>query len=36
VLDLLAAGVSSQEILADYPYLEAGDVVASLQYASCV
>jgi uncharacterized protein (DUF433 family) len=34
VLDLLAAGVSNQEILADYPYLEAGDIVASLEYAS--
>ncbi len=34
VLDLLAAGVSSPEILADYPYLEAGDIVAALEYAS--
>lgn len=34
VLDLLAAGVSNKEILADYPYLEAGDIVASLEYAS--
>ena len=34
VLDLLAAGVSNQEILTDYPYLEAGDIVASLEYAS--
>lgn len=28
VLDLLAADVSREEILADYPYLEAGDIVA--------
>jgi uncharacterized protein (DUF433 family) len=34
VLDLLAAGVSNSEILADYPYLEAGDIVAALEYAS--
>jgi uncharacterized protein (DUF433 family) len=31
VLELLAAGVSNEEILADYPYLEAGDIVASLE-----
>lgn len=34
VLDLLAAGVSREEILADYPYLEAGDIVAALEYAA--
>lgn len=34
VLDLLAAGVPNQEILADYPYLEAGDIVAALEYAA--
>lgn len=34
VLDLLAAGASREEILADYPYLEAGDVTASLEYAA--
>jgi len=34
VLDLLAAGVSNEEILADYPYLEAGDIIASLEYAA--
>lgn len=34
VLDLLAAGVSNDEILADYPYLEAGDIVTSLEYAA--
>lgn len=34
VLDLLAAGASREEILADYPLLEAGDVAASLEYAA--
>lgn len=34
VLDMLANGVSREEILADYPYLEAGDIVASLEYAA--
>ena len=34
VLDLLAAGASRQEILEDYPYLEDGDITASLQYAA--
>ena len=34
VLDLLAAGVSETEILADYPYLEAEDIRASLTYAA--
>jgi uncharacterized protein (DUF433 family) len=34
VLDLLAAGASREEILADYPLLEAGDVTASLEYAA--
>jgi len=34
VLDLLAADVSREEILADYPYLEAGDIVAALEYAA--
>jgi uncharacterized protein (DUF433 family) len=31
-LDLLAAGAGREEILADYPPLEAGDVTASLEY----
>jgi uncharacterized protein (DUF433 family) len=35
VLDLLAAGASRDEILADYPLLEAGDIIASLEYAAC-
>ena len=34
VLDLLAAGATHAEILADYPYLEAGDIVAALEYAA--
>ena len=31
VLDLLAAGASHKEILADYPYLEQGDLTAALE-----
>jgi uncharacterized protein (DUF433 family) len=34
ILDMLAAGATRQEILADYPYLEDGDITASLQYAA--
>jgi uncharacterized protein (DUF433 family) len=34
VIDLLAAGASRAEILADYPYLEDEDITAALQYAS--
>ncbi len=34
VLDLLAAGASADEIVRDYPYLEAGDIVAALEYAA--
>jgi uncharacterized protein (DUF433 family) len=34
VLDLLAAGASREEILADYPLLEAADITASLEYAA--
>jgi uncharacterized protein (DUF433 family) len=34
VLDLLAAGVSEEDILADYPDLEAEDIRASLAYAA--
>jgi uncharacterized protein (DUF433 family) len=34
VLDLLAAGVSEVEILADYPYLEPEDIRASLAFAA--
>ena len=34
VLDLLAAGATREEILADYPLLEAGDITAALEYAA--
>lgn len=34
VLDLLASGASREEILEDYPYLEAGDITAALQFAA--
>jgi uncharacterized protein (DUF433 family) len=34
VLDLLAAGASREEILADYPLLEAADITAALEYAA--
>ena len=34
VLHLLAVGASREEILADYPLLEAGDVTASLEFAA--
>jgi len=34
VLDLLAANVPKEEILADYPYLEADDIQACLEYAA--
>jgi uncharacterized protein (DUF433 family) len=34
ILDLLAAGADRGEILADYPYLEDGDITAALEYAS--
>lgn len=34
VLDLLAADVSREEILADYPHLEPGDIIAALEYAA--
>jgi uncharacterized protein (DUF433 family) len=34
VLDLLAAGVDEVEILKDFPYLEAADIRACLEYAA--
>lgn len=34
VLDLLAAGASREEILEDYPLLEAEDITASFEYAA--
>lgn len=33
VLGLLAAGESTEQILAEYPYLEAEDIAATLLYA---
>ncbi|MEK8024212.1 MAG: phosphate ABC transporter permease PstA, partial [Candidatus Hydrogenedentota bacterium] len=34
VLELLAAGESQEQILAQYPYLEREDILASLEYAA--
>lgn len=34
VLNLLAAGASPEEILADFPYLEPADITAALEYAA--
>lgn len=34
VLDMLAGGATTSEILADYPYLEAEDIKASLAYSA--
>lgn len=34
VLDLMAAGATTAEILRDYPYLEAEDLEAVLKYAA--
>ena len=34
ILDLLASGASTEEIMEDYPYLEADDIKASLEYAA--
>ena len=34
VLGLLASGASESEVLEDYPYLEADDIKACLQYAA--
>lgn len=34
VLELLAAGESREQILLDYPYLEAKDITAVLLYAA--
>ncbi|MEO0732533.1 MAG: DUF433 domain-containing protein [Bacteroidota bacterium] len=33
LLELLAGGMTTEEILEDYPYLEQEDIVACLQYA---
>lgn len=34
ILNLVANGLSEQEILADYPYLEAEDIRQALSYAA--
>ena len=34
VLDMLAGGATEQEILQDFPYLEAADIRACLEYAA--
>jgi uncharacterized protein (DUF433 family) len=34
LLDLLAAGVTPEEILQDYPYLEKEDIQAVLEFAA--
>ena len=34
VLELLATGMTAEEILKDYPYLEREDIYACLQYAA--
>jgi uncharacterized protein (DUF433 family) len=34
ILELLAAGETSEAILSDYPYLEPDDIAASLLYAA--
>ncbi len=34
VLELLASGMTHDEVLADYPRLEDGDILACLAYAA--
>jgi uncharacterized protein (DUF433 family) len=34
IVGLVASGASTEEILADYPYLEADDIRAALSYAA--
>lgn len=34
ILELLAAGETTDQILSDYPYLEADDIAAALLYAA--
>ena len=36
ILDLLAAGMSQEEILSDYPYLEKEDIVQTIKYAAWI
>lgn len=35
ILELLASGVAREVILEDFPYLEAEDIAAALQFAAC-
>jgi uncharacterized protein (DUF433 family) len=34
ILDMLAADVSKEEILEDYPYLESEDITAALEFSA--
>jgi uncharacterized protein (DUF433 family) len=34
ILEYLASGMSKEEILRDFPYLEADDLIAALMYAA--
>lgn len=34
ILEMLASGASQGEVLEDYPYLEAADITAALEYAA--
>ena len=34
ILEMLAGGATSEDILRDYPYLEAADIAAALEYAA--
>jgi uncharacterized protein (DUF433 family) len=36
LLELLAGGMSFEEVLADYPYLEMADIQACLLYAALI
>lgn len=36
MLELIASGMTFDEILADYPYIERDDIAACLQYAAYV
>ena len=36
MLELLAGGMTTDEILSDYPYIEKDDILACLQYAAKV
>jgi len=34
IVEMLASGASREDILADYSYLESGDITAALEYAA--